>query len=176
MKKIEADEITIPAYAIQKNGIIAGFFGNFRFLSNFYIAEAGVSLNGLYFPSVEHAYQASKWDPIDQYSFINLSVGEAKKKGQLGPHAKSKKWHKHKYELMESLVRQKFTNNFDLNKMLLLTDGYHLEERNHWGDTDWGTNERGEGENNLGKILMKIREELKQKNKSLKKIFSKLEN
>jgi predicted NAD-dependent protein-ADP-ribosyltransferase YbiA (DUF1768 family) len=35
-----------------------------------------------------------------------------------------------------------------------------LEERNAWGDTDWGTDINGVGENNLGKILMKVREKL----------------
>jgi predicted NAD-dependent protein-ADP-ribosyltransferase YbiA (DUF1768 family) len=36
-----------------------------------------------------------------------------------------------------------------------------LEERNSWGDSYWGTDINGVGENNLGKILMDIRSELK---------------
>jgi predicted NAD-dependent protein-ADP-ribosyltransferase YbiA (DUF1768 family) len=42
-----------------------------------------------------------------------------------------------------------------------LTENYKLEERNNWGDIWWGVNINGEGENNLGKILMKVRNELK---------------
>lgn len=61
---------------------------------------------------------------------------------------------------MRDLCFQKFNNNLKLNKMLLLTEGYELQETNHWGDTYWGCNEMGEGENNLGKILMNVRNEL----------------
>lgn len=35
-----------------------------------------------------------------------------------------------------------------------------LIEGNDWGDTFWGMVD-GEGENNLGKILMRVREEIK---------------
>lgn len=35
----------------------------------------------------------------------------------------------------------------------------HLEEGNTWGDTIWGTVD-GVGENRLGKILMRVRDEL----------------
>ena len=38
-----------------------------------------------------------------------------------------------------------------------------LEEGNTWHDTFWGVDAKtGEGQNHLGKILMKIREELKE--------------
>ena len=40
------------------------------------------------------------------------------------------------------------------------TDGYHLSEMNAWGDRFWGTDIHGNGENNLGKILMKTRDEI----------------
>lgn len=36
-----------------------------------------------------------------------------------------------------------------------------LIERNTWGDTFWGVYDN-KGENNLGKILMKVREGLKE--------------
>ena len=42
----------------------------------------------------------------------------------------------------------------------------HLEEGNWWGDIFWGVDKKtGAGENNLGKILMKVREELRQASK-----------
>jgi ribA/ribD-fused uncharacterized protein len=162
---IEWDETIIPAYALHDDGKICGFFGSFRFLSNFYPLETGVCLDELYFPTVEHAYQAAKYPPEDRTQFININAGQSKKLGANAPKFNASKWNKKKYSIMESLVRQKFVNNFKLKQMLLMTDGCHLEETNSWGDQYWGTNIQREGENNLGKILMIVRDELKLKEK-----------
>ena len=48
-------------------------------------------------------------------------------------------------------------------EQLLATGQKIIIEGNRWGDTCWGVDIRtGEGENRLGKILMKIRGELQQ--------------
>ena len=60
---------------------------------------------------------------------------------------------------MAYLVREKFTTNQKLQKQLLATGDQHLEETNKWGDTFWGVC-NGVGSNHLGKILMKVRDEL----------------
>jgi ribA/ribD-fused uncharacterized protein len=158
---IENDEVTVPAYAVHEDGKIFGFFGPFRFLSNFYILKNGVCLDEAYYPSVEHAYQAAKWPHNQRGQFVGVTAGQSKKLGRLAPNFDGRKWNKKKVEIMAELVRQKFTNNPDCFKMLLLTDGYVLEERNSWGDVFWGTNITGEGENQLGKILMTVRDNLK---------------
>jgi len=62
---------------------------------------------------------------------------------------------------MEKLVRIKFQNP-EMREKLLATGDVEIEEGNTWGDTFWGVDlETGEGENRMGKILMKIRSELK---------------
>jgi len=166
---IENEEIKIPYYAIHKDGEIRGFFGPFRFLSNFYILENGIWFEELTYPSVEHAYQAAKWPQHGRHlyqgnrtasrvAFLDITAGEAKYLGKLAPKLDVRKWNKNKVELMRSLVFQKFEKNDKLRNMLLATDGYILDERNSWKDTFWGTNEQGEGENNLGKILMNVRD------------------
>ena len=68
-------------------------------------------------------------------------------------------WEKIKYIKMYSVCYAKFTQNPDLKEKLLQTGNEILEEGNDWGDKIWGT-VNGEGENNLGKILMEIRKEL----------------
>lgn len=64
---------------------------------------------------------------------------------------------------MASLVTQKFDKalNPELYQKLQNTGNKYLEETNYWEDTYWGVHkteakEEGVGENNLGKLLMKI--------------------
>jgi GTP cyclohydrolase II len=157
---IENDEVTIPYYAIHRDGMIFGFFGPFRFLSNFYILENGVCLDEIYYPSVEHAYQAAKWPYNMRDQFLGVTAGRAKKLGREAPKFNAKKWDKQKVSVMAALCRQKFLNNPKLKAMLLMTEGCQLEERNNWGDVFWGRNEMGDGQNQLGQILMDIRHDL----------------
>jgi ribA/ribD-fused uncharacterized protein len=159
---IENDEVTVPYYAIHADGKICGFFGPFRFLSNFYMLEdGGIALDEIYYPSVEHAYQAAKWPYHlrDQFS-QGITPGKAKKLGQEAPRFNKKRWDKQKVSVMTGLCNQKFWNNAKMKAMLLMTEDCHLEERNSWGDTFWGTDVNGVGENTLGKILMMIRSDI----------------
>jgi ribA/ribD-fused uncharacterized protein len=157
MKKIEENESRVPYYAIHKDGFIGGFVNEFRFLSNFYVLENGVCLDEIYYPSVEHGYQASKYIKEERYIFEGVSVGDSKRLGQLAPLNK-RRWDKKKYYIMQELVRQKFVNNPKLKEMLIMTKGCELEETNNWGDQYWGVTENGVGENNLGKILIQLRD------------------
>ena len=68
-------------------------------------------------------------------------------------------WEEVKNKVMYEIVLAKFTQNSDLKEKLLATGDEHLEEGNTWGDTIWGTVD-GVGENRLGKILMRVRDEL----------------
>lgn len=155
---IENDEMTVPYYAVHKDGEVHGFFGAFRFLSNFYILKNGITFEELCYPSVEHAYQAAKWPQNQRTQFVDVTAGQAKKLGRLAPNFDAKKWNKRKVEIMRAQVFQKFENNPALRNMLIAMEGYVMSERNSWGDMFWGTNEQGEGENQLGKILMNVRD------------------
>lgn len=63
-----------------------------------------------------------------------------------------------KLGVMLELVQKKFHPIFMQNR-LLATDNAELVEGNYWGDRFWGVC-KGEGENHLGKILMRVRKEL----------------
>lgn len=54
----------------------------------------------------------------------------------------------------------KYGQNPELCEKLLNTGDAYIEETNKWGDTFWGVS-KGIGENNLGKILMGIRDQLR---------------
>ena len=71
-------------------------------------------------------------------------------------------WEDVKVGIMEEIVRAKFTQNEYLKWRLIATGDAYLEEGNTWHDTCWGVDAKtGEGQNHLGRILMKVRGELK---------------
>lgn len=147
-------------------GPILQFRGEYRFLSNFYPSPLEIRLGDETFamPSVENAYQAAKIRPQDPdrirltRSFVSLTAGEAKRKG------KSLKlredWDQIRITVMHLLLRQKFSLP-NLRALLLLTGDRMLVEGNSWGDRFWGVDlTTNVGENHLGKLLMKVREEI----------------
>lgn len=135
---------------------ITRFAAEYRWLSNF--ALAVVQLDGVSYPTVEHAYQAAKTLDISERNQISscASPGEAKRAGRhvtLRGDCESVK-----VSVMRELLRQKFS----IPKYALLltaTGDAMLIEGNNWGDTFWGIC-RGEGQNRLGRLLMSIRHEL----------------
>ncbi len=134
------------------------FRGEYRFLSNFW--PAVVTLDGITYPTVEHAYQAAKiLDPTSRGLFYSAATpGDAKRLGRQLTRLRGD-WHQVRLAVMADLVRQKFTHP-DLRDRLLATGNRDLIEGNDWGDTFWGVC-RGVGDNQLGRILMKVREELR---------------
>ncbi len=144
---------------------IDSFTGEFRFLSNFHPSE--VELNGMKFPTVEHAYQAAKsLDGAERDTIRRRQTpGQAK---QMGQKIKLRRdWNTVKVPIMENLLRQKF-NREPLKKQLLDTGDKELIEGNRWGDNFWGKviGHDGNlyGKNHLGRLLMKIRRDLRGRN------------
>lgn len=132
------------------------FVGKYRFLSNF--PAVVVLLDGIKYSSVEAAYQAAKTlDSQKRVPFKTASAADAKKLGnRLELRAD---WEDVKLHIMEGLLRQKFREE-PFKSQLKATGDMELIEGNYWGDTFWGVCQ-GVGENNLGKLLMKIRGDLK---------------
>ena len=130
------------------------FRKEYAFLSNMY--PAPLKINGLYFSCSEAAYQSFKTTDKElrkQFQFI--SGPTAKKLGrklQIRPD-----WDDIKLEVMEAVVRCKFNRHPELMKKLCEIKE-PIREDNTWNDTYWGVcNNRGQ--NMLGIILMKIRDE-----------------
>jgi N-glycosidase YbiA len=128
-----------------------------RWLSNFYPAR--VKYDGVEYPTTEHAYQAAKTLDTAAREKIRQAAkpAEARKLGQLVTFRPG--WDDMKIAVMEELCRQKFSAE-PLRSMLLATGDGHLEEGNWWKDVFWGTC-NGVGRNELGKLLMRIRESLR---------------
>jgi ribA/ribD-fused uncharacterized protein len=156
---------------------INSFRGRYVFLSNFYPCR--IEHKGITYPSVEHYYVALK---VTGMQFIDgvyytapdfrelvakiVDPADAKKVGKFVKVRSD--WDEKKRELMEWGVREKF-KDLKLTQDLLSTGDLELIEGNNWHDVFWGKCScprcNGGGQNHLGKILMKVREELKQQNK-----------
>lgn len=134
---------------------ITQFRDEYFFLSNFYLCN--IEYNGFKYTSVEAAFQAQKClDKNVMAEFTKMTPGQAKKHGRKVKLRND--WESVKLSIMEELVRIKFTSNRDIQQLLLDTQNAELIEGNNWNDRFWGVC-KGKGENNLGKILMKIRNE-----------------
>lgn len=132
------------------------FQREFRFLSNFW--PAPVALDGVVYPSVEHAYVAAKTlDLSARHVILNSTPGEAKRYGRTLKLRSD--WEQVKIPVMRDLVSQKFAHR-GLAAKLRATGDAELIEGNTWGDTFWGVC-KGRGQNHLGKILMGVREAIR---------------
>jgi ribA/ribD-fused uncharacterized protein len=151
--------------------MIDKFEGRYRFLSNFY--PCTIEHQGITYPSVENFYVAMKvndqqlingkyYTPGDFREMIARISNPAEVK-KIGSKIKLRTgWDEKKLEVMNWAVRQKFKDE-TLSEMLLSTGDQELIEGNWWKDYFWGVC-NGKGDNNLGKMLMNVREEISLQN------------
>jgi len=137
------------------------FKGEYEKLSNFY--PVVIYYERINYPSVEHAYVASKSkDGMFRYKISKIPAdqpGIAKAEGRkvkLRPD-----WDLIKYSIMERFLMQKFSYP-EFREFLLLTGDIYLEEGNYWHDNYWGNCyckrcKNIKGKNKLGKLLMEVR-------------------
>lgn len=145
--------------------MIKEFQDEYKWLSNFVSVE--INFKGRSFSSVEHGYMSEKSNDLEWKKFCsdsNNHPGKVKRK--------SKKivlrddWESIKVGVMRELLVLKFSQK-PYKELLLNTGNLYIQEGNKWGDTFWGVDLRTNvGENNLGKLIMSIREELRQEESS----------
>lgn len=137
------------------------FKGDNGFLSNFH--PCPVILDEVEYPTVEHAFQAAKTlDPEMRRRIREAPTsGKAKRMGRvLKLDMSVPAWNTLKVAIMYDLIHQKFSKE-PFRTKLLATGDAELIEGNWWSDTFWGVC-MGKGENRLGVLLMKVREDLKE--------------
>ena len=139
--------------------MIDRFDGDYAFLSNFYPSSIFDSNDGLTYPTVEHFFQAKKSVILKERELISKAdtPGRAKRMGRKVQLRSD--WEDIKLLVMEDALRRKFSKP-RFRAALLATGDEELVEGNYWGDTFWGVC-NGTGKNHLGKLLMKIREDLR---------------
>src|SRR5690606_34665747 len=120
--------------------MINRFEGVHRFLSNFY--GCPIEFEGITYPSVEHAYVAAKTEDEEKRKII-AGIGTAREVKAYGRRLKLRPgWNEMRLQVMEDLVRQKFTVHPMLRQALIDTGDHELVEGNYWGDTFWGVDLR----------------------------------
>jgi ribA/ribD-fused uncharacterized protein len=151
---------------------ITSFQGEYRFLSNFW--PCCIVWDELVYPTLEHAYAASKTDELSVKQMISSCPTPGDAKEYLYNHSikPSTSWTiERKSGVMEKLLFIKFGGRDPLlTRALVETGDAELIEGNTWGDTFWGVCD-GEGENNLGKLLMKVRTKLFEEKSLIEKHF-----
>ena len=144
--------------------MIKEFSGKYEFLNNFY--NAPVFYNGLLYKNSEAAFHAQKTLNLkDRERFTEYNPSRSKKEGRKLNLRQD--WETVKDNIMYEICKAKFSQNIDLKHKLIDTGNQYLEEgTTGWHDNYWGNCECDKcknfvGQNKLGRILMRIREELK---------------
>jgi ribA/ribD-fused uncharacterized protein len=113
------------------------------------------------YPTAEHAFHCAKFDDEKIKEEIRnarspLDAFELGKKYK--PHRRED-WDETKVNILYEILKEKFSQHEEAKKALLDTGSEKIVENNP-NDDFWGNGRDGNGRNNTGKILMKIREEL----------------
>lgn len=145
--------------------MINGFRGEYYFLSNF--SDSKIEYDGYTYLNAEAAFHAQKNNSSTyKYMMQFQDPSIAKKEGRRVELRAD--WEKVKDEIMYNIVKAKFEQNEELKRKLLATDNKLLVEANTWHDNYWGICKCNRskcldsvGKNKLGKILMKVRNELR---------------
>ena len=140
--------------------------GKWWFLSPYADFPINLEVDGKFytFPTVEHYYQAMKFYASDERfkNILNLKNPDDARLLTKTPEYKINRRHdfdKNKFDIMEKGMRAKFCQNTDAADLLKTTgDAILIKSCEVCYKCGFG---EGSGYNHMGKILMKIREELK---------------
>lgn len=133
---------------------------NYGCFSNF--SKHGFELDGKYWPTSEHYFQAQKFagSIFEEEIRAAKSPMDAARMGRDRNKPLRNDWEEVKDEVMKRAILKKFETHNDIKDILLLTgDEEIVEETTH--DYYWGCGINGTGKNMLGKILMEVRSLIK---------------
>jgi N-glycosidase YbiA len=132
--------------------------------SNF--SPHGIHIQGTYWPTVEHYYQAQKFvGSVDAVIIPVIHAAttpeEAAALGRCSTRQLRPDWEVVKTQVMRTAVFKKFLTHSEIREILLNTGDEMLIE-NSPTDCFWGCGANKTGQNHLGRILMSVREEIRQ--------------
>lgn len=133
------------------------FRGQYNFLSNMHFSPIIIKIGDIEytFSCAEAAFQAHK-DPLRAGEFVGLTGPEARKLGRTVTLRTD--WENIKLAIMENVQFEKYKQHPELREKLIAIDGEIVEDGKYANNEFWGvSNKTGEGENHLGRIIMKVR-------------------
>ncbi|MBF0778744.1 NADAR family protein [Streptococcus cuniculi] len=133
-------------------------YGEFSNFSSFGFTDD----ENMYWPTSEHYFQAKKFKSLVlQEKIRNLkSPMDAAIEGRNRKNPLRQDWEDIKYDIMFYAVYQKFNQNSILKELLLSTANLPIIEHTA-NDSYWGDGGDGTGQNQLGNILMEVRNKLR---------------
>lgn len=161
MKYLSLKQFRDPQLAISGNPI--GFYEReFYIFSNF--SSFQVEWRGRKWATSEHAYQAAHFfetaPELAEKIFHLPSAHEAFKLAKASGRFAPKNWEEIKVGIMEDICRHKLAQHEYVRRKLLQTGNRPLVEDSPT-DACWGWGPNRDGRNELGKVWMRLRDELK---------------
>eukprot|EP00792_Barthelona_sp_PAP020_P003840 TRINITY_DN1696_c0_g1_i1.p1 TRINITY_DN1696_c0_g1~~TRINITY_DN1696_c0_g1_i1.p1 ORF type:complete len:174 (+),score=33.58 TRINITY_DN1696_c0_g1_i1:68-523(+) len=133
-------------------------FGEF---SNFY--PSPVIIDDLLWPTTEHYFQAQKFVGTEHVELVRnaKTASIAAKMGRSRQRPLRHDWEEVKDDIMRKALLAKFTQYESLKNLLLSTGSRFLVEHTK-NDRYWADGGDGSGRNMLGKLLVELREKLRE--------------
>lgn len=142
-----------------------------NWFSNMLPFECPVVYQGLTYKTPEHLYQALKLPKEDLAGRAEIAAMDSPYVAKRRSRTKDlrrlgrlrKDWEQVQLSVMEFVLQRKFAEGTGWLERLVATGSEELVERNTWHDRFWGQcfcdRCQGAGRNELGKLLMKLRDE-----------------
>lgn len=140
--------------------MITHFKDEYSWLSNF--EKVQIEFEGRLYPSVEHAYIAAKSEDQGWRELCTTTKYRAGDLKEISEEIELRDgWDDMQVFVMYDILKTKFIKN-EYRTKLLNTGDMELIHGNWWGDDYYGVDvNTDEGQNILGRLLMKIRKELR---------------
>lgn len=135
-------------------------FGDLGYLATY--SQHGFIKDGIYWKTVEHYYQANKFVE-DEVRNLVINAETPKMASAIGRNRNYKirdDWEQVKNEIMYDAVLAKFLAHPNLAEKLIATGNEEIVEETV-KESYWGCGPKKDGLNIYGKILCKVREDLK---------------
>lgn len=141
-------------YFYRSDDVPYGCFSNF--------SAYGFELDGAWWPTCEHFYQAQKYVATRHADLIRVAETprRAADLGRDPSQSLRRDWERVKVDVMRRAVKAKFDTHADIREVLLATGDQEIVEDSPT-DSYWGRGSGGNGRNMLGRILMETRAQLR---------------
>lgn len=163
LERVDTEEVEYHGLDNEKQ--VFFYEQEFYVLSNF--SSFKVTFEGWEFDTSEHAYHCMKFHGLegaaaDVFSQIRLhckSAHEAYQIAQRNKHLRRTDWDAVKLRIMQDILYAKALQHEYVRTKLMETGGRELIE-NSWRDDFWGWGPKRNGQNMLGKLWMKVRDQI----------------